>query len=127
MITPAMARPVQFLCMLDAALAFLVVAAVVAELVALALVLWTEPGLLLWSLERGMIARPWMTLPEVSLTVWETAVFVTGTIFPTGAFEMPLSIRAWAPGGTAGRVKLLSKFEAEMRELEHLGGTMEVF
>ena len=40
---------------------------------------------------------------------------------------MPLSIRSWAPGGTAGMVKLLLKVEDKMRDGEQVGGVTEVF
>ena len=119
---PATERPDQFLCILVAA-PFFVGEAVTPEVVALEMAL----GLLLWSLDSGMMDRPWMMFPWESLTVWDTAVLVTETILPVGAFAMPLSIRVWAPGGTAGRVKLLLKDFAEMSEAEHFGAVTEVF
>lgn len=85
------------------------------------------PGLLLWSFARVVIASPVMTAPLLSETVCVTLVAVTETNFPDGAGLIPLSIRSWTPGGTAGMVKLFEKVELLIREAEQLTGCTVVF
>ena len=68
------------------------------------------PGVLTASFDRGLTFSPEMMLPSTSWTKYLTVQLVGETIVPVGAGETPLSMISCAPGGTAGRVKLLVKF-----------------
>ena len=74
-----------------------------------------------------MIARFEMAWPLLPFTDWLTVVVETVTIFPTGAFLMPLLIKSSAPDGGDGMVKLVAKPLLVMSEESHFGGVEVVF
>ena len=84
-------------------------------------------GVLLSSSARGVIARLEITFPPTSVTVWVTLVLETETILPLLALAIPLSIRSWAPDGTAGMDQLLAKVELVMSEDAQVGAVVVVF
>jgi len=84
-------------------------------------------GVLLSSSARGVMARLEIVFPPTSVTFWVTLVLETEMILPLLALAIPLSIRSWAPDGTAGIVQLLAKVELLMSEDAQVGAVVVVF
>lgn len=106
---------------------FLLVVEVGAELVVVLVDDVAPLGLLLSSSARGVMARPDITRPLLPCTCCVTLVEVTVTSFPTGAGLIPLSMRACAPGGTAGIEKLFAKPWFVIRDEAQVRATTLVF
>jgi hypothetical protein len=91
----------------------------------LGLVDW-PPGLLTPSLDNLLSSRPCTSAPLVPKTCCFGLVVDTSTSLPFFGFLMPLSMRDWQPGQTAGIEKFLLNCSADMRPDAHCGGLLLV-